>query len=227
MLQHSCPKLCLNSRLACHSCIQPPGTSVTIVLDRYACLLEFHLLSRYVWNSYNWLASTSLVVRAEPADISVTLTCLRPTVMSPMPVPDQRAGTHSCTIPSGMYVTVVPSQQPYLYKLHTISMHVIYSLILCWMCTWPSAMYVTVASDHLPCQPTVMSVKLAPTRMHVWYTCTGSAFILVIAISHHIRFLLPLHQASKEVMVVKIASDEQTCILQCQPSSSNVFNSYT
>ena len=81
------------------------------------------------------------LVGAEPADIS----CLRSTVMSPMLVSDQRAGKHSCTLPSGMYVTVAPGQQPCLYTLHTISMHVCYSLIL------SASMYVTFVHDHLPC----------------------------------------------------------------------------
>ena len=70
-------------------------------------------------------------------------------------LPNQRTGKHSCTRPAGMHVTLATEQQPCLYKLHTISIHVCYSFILIsesmYICTRPSAMSVTIASDHLPC----------------------------------------------------------------------------
>ena len=74
-----------------------------------------------------------------------------------------------------------------------------------------------------------MSVKLAPTRMHVWKTCTGPVlvFIFVIEISNHLYCLLHLHKTSKVVMVVTSAPDQQACILQFLLSSRNVFNGYT
>ena len=74
-----------------------------------------------------------------------------------------------------------------------------------------------------------MSVKLAPTRMHVWKICTGPVlvFIFVIEISNHLCCLLHLQQTSVVVMVVTTAPDQQACILQFLLSSRDVFNGYT
>ena len=74
-----------------------------------------------------------------------------------------------------------------------------------------------------------MSVKLAPTRLHVWKTCTRPVlvFIFVIEISNHLCCLLHLHQTSIVIMVVTTAPDQQPCILQFLLSSRNVFNGYT
>ena len=57
----------------------------------------------------------------------------------PMLVPSQGAGL------SGMYVTVAPDQQPCLFNLHTISIHVCYSFIL------SASMYITFAPNHQTC----------------------------------------------------------------------------
>ena len=44
MLQYPCFKRCFEpNRHVCCSCTRPPGTSVTIKLDKHACLLELHL----------------------------------------------------------------------------------------------------------------------------------------------------------------------------------------
>ena len=67
----------------------------------------------------------------------------------------QRAGKHSCSIPSGMYVTDASGQQLCLYKLHTIHMHVCYSLIL------SVSMYITFVHDHQLCP-----LGLHPTIRH-------------------------------------------------------------
>ena len=83
-------------------------------------------------------------------------TCLKPAVMSLCSYPSNGHVKHNCTRPSGMYVTVAPDQQPYLYKcayyqhacllqFRFISSQVYY------LCTRPSAMSVTIASHHLPC----------------------------------------------------------------------------
>ena len=91
----------------------------------------------------------------------IRYTCLSPAVMSPMLVPYQWAGNHSCTRQSNKHVTVAPDQQPCLYKLHTI-IHVCSSFILsasmdptishvCNSCIRPFAMYLTVAPNQQSC----------------------------------------------------------------------------
>ena len=61
-----------------------------------------------------------------------------------MVIPNQRAGKHNSTRPSGMYVTVAPDQQSCLHNLLTICMPVCYSFIL------SASMYTTFAPDHQP-----------------------------------------------------------------------------
>ena len=63
-----------------------------------------------------------------------------------MGVPNQRAGKHNSTRPSGMFVTVAPDQQSCLHNLLTIRMNVCYSFIL------SASMYITFAPNHQPCQ---------------------------------------------------------------------------
>ena len=142
----------------------------------------------------------------------------------PMLVPNQRAGKHNCTRPSDMFVTVAPDQKPCIFfiicllsvcnaacllQFHFISIDVYY------ICTRPSAMSVTIAFDHLPGLS-----QLLLTSSYVWYTCTGPAFIFVIAIPNHLCCLLHLHQTSIVVKSVTIAPDQQACILQLHPTSN-------
>ena len=84
----------------------------------------------------------------------------------------QNDGKHNCTRSPGMYVTVAPDQQPCLYTLHTISMHICYSfyliiILVCFICTKPSAISVTLTSAHLPCLQ-----QLHLTCSDVCLTCT-------------------------------------------------------
>ena len=69
----------------------------------------------------------------------------QPAVMSSMLVPDQWAVKYNCTRSSSMFVTEAPDQQPCLYMLNTISMHVSYSFIL------SASMNVIFAPSHQPC----------------------------------------------------------------------------
>ena len=96
-----------------------------------------------------------------------------------------------------------------LYNVHTTSMHVCYSFI----CS--GSMYITFAPDHQPCllqwHLAISHVfnsshicELVHTSTHAWYTCTGPAFIFVIAISDHLCCLLQLQQ-TRVAMVVTIA----------------------
>ena len=71
-----------------------------------------------------------------------------------------------------------------------------------------------------------MSVKLAPTSMHVLYTCTGPTFLFVIAISNHLRGMLQLNQTTKVVMNVTIALDQQAGDLQLHPTNSQDGNEH-
>ena len=62
-----------------------------------------------------------------------------------------------------------------------------------------------------------MSVKFAPTSVHVKYTCTRPAFIFITAISNHLGCLVHLHQ---------LAPDQQAYILQLHPTSSQESNTH-
>ena len=124
------------SRHVCYSCIRPPSTSVTIKILQHACLLELHIISRY---QFLCPASTSVVVGLNQQVYMLHLPQTR--IYVPILVPNQRACKHNFTILTGiyMYVTAVHDQQPCLFKLITISIHVCYSFIL------SASMYVTFA----------------------------------------------------------------------------------
>ena len=111
----------------------------------------------------------------------------------PMLVLNQRAGKHNSTRPSDIYVTVAPDQQPCLYNLLAISIHVCYSFIF----------------------SAVMSDTLAPTSIHICYSSIQPSV-----------FLLHLQQTSIVVIIVTYAQDEQTCILQLHPTSSQDGNEH-
>ena len=143
--------------------------------------------------------------------------------MSPMLIPNQGAGKHSCIRPPGMYVRVTPDHQPCLYKLHTISMNVCYSSIL------SASMYVTFAPDrsHVwsSCiRPFAMSLTVKPNqqscllKLHLQVFMSDALALdqhsYFIVIFDHLCCLLHLQHTSIVVMVVTIAVSpkQQQCL---------------
>ena len=189
--------------------------SVTITLYKHACLLELHLTSRYVWISCNLLASTSVVVGLNQQEY----TCHRPKVMSLWSYPT-----------NGLVSTIAPDHQACMLQLHLTISHVIT------ICLLSACMSATVSSYQHPCilhlhqtinhvcnncnqqLPCLSQLHLTNSHvlnllLHFWYTCTGPAYIFIIAISNHLFCLLHLYQTRIEQMVVTIAPDQQACIL--------------
>ena len=131
-----------------HETIRPVAVhmSLNFALKQQACLWQFHPTT---WHNCTRPAcisvrAASTFVVVGPSSQQVYLLHLLHG-MSPMLVPNQQAGKQNCTRPSGMYVTVAPDQQPRLYMLPTISMHVCYSFTL------STSMYVMFAPNHQPC----------------------------------------------------------------------------
>ena len=148
---------------------------------------------------------------AEPAGIYANLASGPQYVL--VLVPNQHAGKHNCTRPSGMYMyaVVAPDQQPclYSYKLHTISIHVSYSFIL------SASMYITFARDHQPCLKQLHLTcifQLHITSSHVCKTC---------AYKH--ACLRHLHQSSIHMCYSDIKPSVLSIALAPDQYSSNVF----
>ena len=99
--------------------------------------------------------------------------CLRPVVMSPMLVPDQRTGRHSCTRPSGIYDTI---------QLQLTSSHVFIS------CTQSACKSVTVSSYQHPCM-----LHLHPTICHVSNSCIPPFAMSLTVAPNQQLYLLNLH----------------------------------
>ena len=142
--------------------VAPNHLACWLQFYQHACLLELHLTSRYVWISCNSLARTSVDGGGGWTSRDICYICLNQQVYLlplpqarsyvPMLVPNQRAGKHNCTRPSGMYVTVAPGKQPCLYNLLTISMQ--------------CCMSVTVSFYQHPC-----ILHLHPTISHSCNNC--------------------------------------------------------
>ena len=98
-------------------------------------------------------------------------------------------------------VPVSSYRHPCILHLHPTISHV------CNNCTRPFLMSLTVASN----QQSYHSVNLF---LQACMSCTGLAYIFVIAISNHLCCLLHLQQTRKVVMVVTIAPGKQACTNQ-------------
>ena len=142
-------------------------------------------------------------------------TCLRPAVMS------------LCSYSTnGLVSTIAPDypacilQQPCLYKLHTINMHVCYSCIYQQICL--NQLQLTYKYIYICLRPAVMSLSSYPTNR----------LVSTIVPDHH-ACILQLHLTSSHVFIscilstcmsVTVSSYQDPSILHLHPPISHVCN---